>query len=415
MAYQSSCDEIDAKTLSVEDALKQVLEHITPVTDIDCVEANAALNRVLANDIKAPFSLPPHPNSAMDGYALNSEAMKRTSSFQVIGEALAGHPFKGTVNAGECIQVMTGAVIPQNTDTVVQQEHVSVEDALIHIEKTPSPQSNIRYPGEDLSAGSCALKTGKRIDSAELGLLASLGLKYINVFRLPKVAYFSTGDELREPGEVLDVGAIYDSNRPTLSGLLSNIGAELLDFGCIKDDVNALHQTMTDASEQADMIIATGGASVGTADHVTHLLRKQGEAHFWKIAMKPGRPLNFGQFNQIPFFGLPGNPVSVMVTFSLFVNPALHRLRGEPYFPPIILHAITRSPLRKTVGRADYQRGILKQSDDGGLEVVPTGIQSSHILSGMSQANCLIRLPRDAGPIDAGSTVDIIPFNALFR
>ncbi|WP_455380792.1 molybdopterin molybdotransferase MoeA [Acidihalobacter prosperus] len=415
MVYQSSCDEIDAKTLSVEEALERVLHHINPVTGIEYVETQTALNRVLANDIHAPFNIPPHSNSAMDGYALRAEATHTTSSFRVIGEALAGHPFEGTVNPGECVQVMTGAVIPKDTDTVVPQEHVSVAGDLIHLEKKPSPQSNIRYPGEDLSAGACALKVGKRIDSAELGLLASLGLKSINVFRLPKVAYFSTGDELREPGEALEPGTIYDSNRPTLRGLLSNIGVELIDYGCIKDDIDALRRTLTDASHQADIIIATGGASVGTADHVTHLLRKQGEAHFWKIAMKPGRPLNFGRFNQTLLFGLPGNPVSVMVTFSLFVNPALRRLRGEPYFPPIVFRAITRTPLRKTVGRADYQRGILRQSENGGLEVAPTGIQSSHILSGMSQANCLIRLPCEAGPIDAGSTVDVIPFNTLFR
>ncbi|AOU99591.1 molybdopterin molybdenumtransferase MoeA [Acidihalobacter yilgarnensis] len=411
----SSCDETDSEALTVEEALARVLECAQPVTGIEHVDLHTAHGRVLAREVTAPFNVPPHPNSAMDGYALRAATLAESERFHVVGDAFAGHPYRGTIGAGECVRVMTGGVVPLDADTVVQQEHVSIDGPYIRVRIHPTLGANIRHPGEDLASGERVLTSGQRIGSAELGLLASLGFAEVDVHRLPRVAYFSTGDELRGPGEPLGEGDIYDSNRQTLYGLLREIGVQATDLGRIPDDETATRRVMAEAADQADLIVTSGGASVGAADHVTRILRETGQANFWKIAMKPGRPLNFGRLGKALFFGLPGNPVSAMVTFALFVGPALHRLRGEAYTPPMSLRAVARSALRKVPGRTDYQRGMLTQSADGTFEVETAGIQASHILSGMSRANCLIRLPRDAGSVEAGAMVDIIPFHTLFR
>ncbi|OBS10417.1 molybdopterin molybdotransferase MoeA [Acidihalobacter prosperus] len=415
MSIPSSCDETDPEALTVEAALARVLETVQPLEGAQRVDLHGALGRVLAQPVSAPIDVPPHANSAMDGYALRADELAMGTAFRIVGEAFAGHPYRGDIGPGECVRVMTGGVMPRDADTVVQQEHVRVEGERIRVEQAPAAGANVRQAGEDIAAGSTVLPAGHRVGSAELGLLASLGLTEVDVRRLPRVAYFSTGDELRSAGEALGEGEIYDSNRHTLHGLLRETGVEATDLGRIPDDEAATRRVMAQAAAQADLIVTSGGASVGAADHVTRVLREHGAAQFWKIAMKPGRPLNFGRVDNAWFFGLPGNPVAVMVTFALFVAPALRRLRGESYAAPLILRATARSALRKNPGRTDFQRGVLTQRPDGTLEVETSGLQSSHILSGMSRANCLIRLPRDAGPMAAGATVDVIPFHALFR
>ncbi|AOV17253.1 molybdopterin molybdenumtransferase MoeA [Acidihalobacter aeolianus] len=415
MSTPSSCDETDLEALTVEQALARVLDTVEPVGGSERVDLRSAHGRVLAHAVSAPFDVPPHANSAMDGFALRHADLATGERLHIVGEAFAGRPYRGEVGAGECVRVMTGGVVPHDTDTVVQQEHVAVEGDGIRVQRSPQAGANIRHPGEDLRAGATVLSAGQRLGAAELGLLASLGLAEIDVRRLPRVAYFSTGDELRAAGEELREGDIYDSNRITLHGLLSDAGVHAIDLGHLPDDEAITRGAMAQAAEQADLIVTTGGASVGDADFVTRILREGGGAGFWKIAMKPGRPLNFGRFGNALFFGLPGNPVSAMVTFALFVRPAIKRLRGEAYVPPLVLHAVTRSALRKVPGRTDFQRGRLTQHSDGTLEVEAAGIQASHILSGMSRANCLIRLPRESASVEAGAAVEVIPFHELFR
>lgn len=415
MNSPSSCDENDVEVITVDEALNHVMDSVTSVQEIDEVNLESSHGRVLAIDINSPLNVPPHPNSAMDGYALNYNSLSDSNQLHIVGTALAGHPYHGKISQNECVQVMTGSVIPMGCDTVVQQEHVSLEGNNIHIMNVPRRGANIRLPGEDIAAGDRILKTGQVIHAAELGMLASLGFSHVEVKRLPRVAYFSTGDELRNPGEPLGEGEIYDSNRATLLGLLEQIGVEHSDFGRIPDNEKTIRNTLMEAAKYADIILSSGGASVGSADHISRILREQGKASFWKIAMKPGKPLNFGQLHNKLFFGLPGNPVSLMVTFALIVAPALRALRGETPTKPLVLRAKTRTHLRKTPGRVDYQRGKLMQCDDGTLEVETTGMQSSHILSGMSHANCLIRLQYASGSIDAGTLVDVIPFYELFR
>lgn len=416
MSSPLPCDAKDPEAITVEEALARVIGSMQPVNDIERVDLHTAHGRVLAEHLTAPIDVPSHSNSAMDGYALCSSSLAQSKRLRIVGSAFAGHPFPGEIHPGECVQVMTGGLIPRGCDTVVQQENVALEDRHhIRILQTPTQGANVRYPGEDIATGTCVLKAGQRISAAELGLLASLGISHVPVRRLPRVAYFSTGDELRGPGEALGEGDIYDSNRETLYGLLKEIGTDASDYGCIPDNEAQIRQVLSEAADHADLIITSGGASVGAADHITRILRTDGQANFWKIAMKPGKPLNFGHLHSRLFFGLPGNPVSMMVTFALFVAPALRCLRGEPYIPPLHLRARTCSDLRKTPGRVDFQRGRLTQLADGTLEVESSGMQASNILSGMSRSNCLIRLQRNAGPVEAGTLVDVIPFHALFQ
>ncbi|APZ42379.1 gephyrin-like molybdotransferase Glp [Acidihalobacter ferrooxydans] len=410
-----TCDtDFDALVLTEEQARERVLTASTPVAGSERCPLTAALGRVLAAPIAAPFDVPPHRNSAMDGYALRASDQSPDTPLRIVGRSFAGHPFDAPVRAGECVQIMTGAVVPAGADTVVQQELTTVDGNALHLQRTLKQGANIRHPGEDLRRGQSVLEPGRLLTAADLGLLASLGLGEVDVLRLPRVAFFSTGDELRGIGETLGEGDIYDSNRYILHALLQRIGVDSVDLGRIPDRRDAVYAALDDASAQADVIITTGGASVGAADYVAHALRDLGEAEFWKIAIKPGRPLNFGRIGAALFFGLPGNPVSVMATFALFAAPCLRRLRGESVRPYRRLHATTRDALKKTPGRTDFQRGILHTEPDGSLSVSSTGLQGSHVLSSMSQADCFIRLPREAGPVAAGSTVDVVPFADLF-
>jgi molybdopterin molybdotransferase len=411
----NTCDtEFDPMALSEEQARERILAASAAVGETQRLPLLQTLGRVLAVSVEAPFDVPPHRNSAMDGYALRAEDQATGARLKIIGRSFAGHPFDGRVDAGECVHIMTGAVVPDGADTVVQQELIETDGEWLQLQQTLRSGANVRHPGEDLHQGQTVLEHGRLLTPADLGLLASLGLGEIDVYRLPRVAFFSTGDELRGVGETLREGEIHDSNRYVLHGLLQKIGAEIIDLGRIADRAEDVNDALTQAAAQADVVITTGGASVGEADYVTRALRELGQADFWKIAIKPGRPLNFGRIDQALFFGLPGNPVSAMATFALFVTPCLRRLRGEADRPYRVLRAVTRNDLKKSPGRTDFQRGILHAEHDGSLSVTTTGLQGSHMLSSMSRADCFIRLPRESGPVAAGSAVDVMPFSDLF-
>jgi len=408
------CDS-DPSLLTVNQ-VHEKLENLTqPVSGTERVAIRSALGRVLDQDVVSPINVPPYSNSAMDGYAIGSGDIPEAGhekSLKVIGTSFAGEPFSGTVNAGECIRIMTGAQIAQGTDTVIMQEHVTREDDDIMINSDHCMGQNVRHPGEDMAKGSVVLKPGKRLIAADIGLLASLGFPEVDVKRKVRVAFFSTGDELKSVGEPLEEGQIYDSNRYTLYGMLETLGVELIDMGVIRDDQQAIEDAFLNAAQIADAVITSGGVSVGEADYVKMTLDKLGKIDFWKVAMKPGKPLALGEIDNAMFFGLPGNPVSVMATFYLFALPALKHMMGMAYEQPITIKASTESLIKKRPGRTDFQRGIL-QNQDGKLSVSSTGMQASHILSGMSQANCFIVIPQESGSIEAGSEVEVIPFTGL--
>jgi len=367
---------------------------------------------VLSVDVRSPLNVPNHTNSAMDGYALRFEDLT-LDSLKVIGTAWAGKAFDGNVQEGQCVRIMTGAVMPQGTNTVVMQEHVDRVDDVIRIAPGQREGQHVRKAGEDLAIGDTALRAGRRLLASDLGMIASLGIGELAVKRRPHVAFFSNGDELRSIGQPLEIGDVYDSNRYTLHGMLSRAGMQFTDLGVVKDEREQIKQAFLRASRIADVVITSAGASVGDADFVKDVLDEIGEVNFWKIAMKPGRPLSFGRIGESLFFGLPGNPVSVMVTFYQFVLPALKRLSGEHDWAPLRLRARTRDRLKKRPGRTEFQRAFLSQDDNGDLVVTTTGDQGSGILSSMSQANCFVILPIDSAGAQAGDQVIVEPFAGL--
>lgn len=415
-----------AHALSVDQAQQIIQAFIQPVQESEYVNLLSAFERILAQDIASPIDVPAHDNSAMDGFAFNGESLHTNGdlSLTVVGQALAGHPFLGQVQRGECIRIMTGAVMPNNCDTVVPQELTervptenSNSDQIRFSTHRLRAGDNRRLRGEDLSLGKIALSKGKRIAPADLGLLASLGLAQVEVKRKIKIAYFSTGDELRSLGESLDAGSVYDSNRYTIYGMLQNLGCEMIDMGVVTDDPEQLEQALRRACEQADAIITSGGVSVGTADYTKQIMAKLGEVEFWTLGMRPGRPMAFGkirsQNHSAYLFGLPGNPVAVMVTFYFFVRRALQTLMGAHTASLISIPAISKKAIRKRKGRTEYQRGIVTKNAEGKLEVCVTGSQGSGILRSMSEANCMIVLPDESSDINAGDMVEIILFEGL--
>jgi molybdopterin molybdotransferase len=409
-------DDFDPNSMPVDVALARIKAALTPLTHIESVAVRDALGRVLAMDVKAPFDVPPHRNSGRDGYAINDAdlgAGDGIAALTVVGTSWAGKPFTGTVASGSTVRIMTGASMPEGTDSVVMQEHVERREGIIRFERTAPTAGNVRYPGEDFAAGVTVLRTGKLLRPADLGVLASMGLAEVRVFRKLRVAFFSTGDELRTVGEPLAPGDIYDSNRYTLHGMLRRLGVEMLDLGVIPDSRDAVRKAFHDAAQNADVVVSTGGVSVGDADYVTELLAELGTVDFWKIAMKPGRPLTFGRIKQAHFFGLPGNPVSVMVTFYQFVQPALRCLRGETAIAPTRVRVPLANPIKKQPGRLEFQRGILEVNAAGTLQVGSTGAQGSHVLNSMSQANCFIVLALECAGVAAGELVEVEPFDAL--
>ena len=408
----SCADDYDPDSLPVDRARALIREFLEPVTAIERVHIRAALDRVLAADIQSPHDVPRHDNSAMDGWAVRFADLGASGSTALrrIGESFAGKPFAGTVGAGEAVRIFTGAVMPQGADTVVMQERATeaADGVTIASGAVSKAGQNRRFAGEDLKRGATVFRAGQPVRPPELGMLASLGINEVNVYRKLRVAFFSTGDELRSIGQPLGEGEIYDSNRYTLYGMLTRLNCEIVDMGVVPDVLEALERALRSAAATADVVITSGGVSVGEADYVRDLLGKVGEVLFWKIAMKPGRPLAYGRIGRAHFFGLPGNPVSVMVTFYEFVRDALLVLQGRRDVAPMpMFKATLAKPIRKVPGRTEFQRGILAPDGADGWSVRTTGDQGSGIQSSMSQANCFIVLPADAGNLEAGAPVDV--------
>ena len=406
----SCADDYDPNSMPVGKARELIARFLAPVTTVERLGVRAALGRVLAEDVVSPLNVPAHDNSAMDGYAVRFADLKGDGeiTLKLAGTAFAGVPFQGAVKAGECVRIMTGGVMPNGTDTIVMQEHVKADQDRVTIGAGHKKGQHLRYAGEDLATGQVALKRGVALRPADIGLISSLGIGEVTVYRRLRVAFFSTGDELVSVGTQPKVGQIFDSNRYTLHGMLTRMGCEVLDMGVVRDDPALLEKAFKDAAAAADVVITSGGVSVGEADFVKVLLDKLGEVVFWKIAMKPGRPLAYGKIGHAHFFGLPGNPVSVMVTFYQFVRDALLRLSGldpVPLIPAFKVPCI--SSLKKAPGRTEFQRGVLERDSHGTWSVRVTGEQGSGILRSMSEANCFIILPTDQGNVTPGTVVEV--------
>jgi molybdopterin molybdotransferase len=419
--------------LSIDEAFAHIQQLAQPVSaqtngiEVD-VPLRLALGRVLAQEIVSPINVPAHDNSAMDGYAFHSSIFSGCNDgdgvleLAVIGKALAGKAWSGVVGSNECVQITTGAVMPAGCDTVVPSELVALADSKIRFShKSLFAGDNRRLKGEDLMEGSIALTHGAVITPAALGLLASLGIAVVPVFRRLRVAYFSTGDEILSLGEPLREGAIYDSNRYTVFGMLTKLGVDIVDLGVVADDKNALEATFHKASNSADVVITSGGVSVGEADHTKVMMRQLGDVEFWRIAMRPGRPMAVGRLkradgSQAVLFGLPGNPVAVMVTFLALVRPALLKMMGasaEKVKPLPMLQAKSAVGIRKKAGRTEYQRGIVRTNERGELIVEITGNQGSGVLSSMVQANGLIVLNHAQDSVAAGDLVNVMMFEGV--
>ncbi len=439
----------DPQALAAASVNQFLAKLVDPVTDTEQVGVFAALGRVLAQDVVSPISVPPHDNSAMDGFAFDGSQLAKGQPLtlrQAEGTAFAGKAWAGVAGVGACVKIMTGAIMPTGMDTVVPLELVKVEGDEVHLPADVLQRGdNRRFLGEDLMAGQPAMRQGQTLGPAALGLIASLGLAQVPVFRRIKVAYFSTGDEILSLGEPLREGAVYDSNRYTVFGLLTRLGVEVIDMGVVKDEPAALEAAFRQAAREADAIITSGGVSMGEADHTKAMMKKLGDVAFWRIAMRPGRPMAVGKIERphapplrgsLPpmgaepglgrpgaglaegkpsavLFGLPGNPVAVMVTFLAFVRPALQRLMGSVVTEPVLLTARSAEALRKKPGRTEYQRGTVTRGTDGHLSVRTTGNQGSGVLSSMVQANGLIVLHHAQGNVAVGDEVDVMMFDGV--
>jgi molybdopterin molybdotransferase len=407
----------DPQALSARQVNEFLAHLVQPVAQAESAGIFEALGRVLADDVMSPISVPPHDNSAMDGFAFDGAQLQSATplALEVVGTALAGKAWQGTVGAGQCVKIMTGAIMPGGLDTVVPQELVQFgADGRVSIPpKLLRAGDNRRLKGEDLQQGRAALLAGTRLGPAACGLMASLGLPSVTVRRRLRVAYFSTGDEILSLGEAPREGAVYDSNRYTVSGMLTRLGCDVIDMGVVRDDPALLEQAFTAAAAQADAIITSGGVSVGEADYTKAMIKKLGDVAFWRIAMRPGRPMAVGRIGSSILFGLPGNPVAVMVTFLAFVRPALLRMMGCTPSDPPLLKARSAEAIRKKPGRTEYQRGLVTSTPQGALEVRTTGNQGSGVLSSMVQANGLIVLHHAQGNVAAGDTVDVMMFEGV--
>lgn len=422
VALDPSClDNYDPNSMPVVYARQFIKQYLNPVQQAETLPIRASLGRVLAADILSPANVPNYDNSAMDGYAFNADDIVAETSthlaeapthLRIIGTVYAGKALDTTLKSGECVRIMTGGMMPTGADSVIMQERVTGEGDNITFTEIPKRGMNVRYAGEDLQQGQIVLAAGHMMRAADLGLIVSLGLSEVSVYRKLKVAFFSTGDELASVGETLKTGQVYDSNRYTLYGMLTRLGIEIIDMGAIADDPALLESILLAAANQADVVITSGGVSVGEADYMKLLLAKHGQVVFWKIAMKPGRPLAYGKIQgnngSAHYFGLPGNPVAVMVTFYQFVREAMLVLMGQTNPAPLPMFKVEcTEKIKKMTGRTEFQRGILFADADGSWKVKPTGSQGSAILSSMSLANCFIVLDESVGNLDAGTLVNV--------
>lgn len=426
-----------SSSLHVDEARKAIAQLVAELiaesrlvqnpADIETVSLDQAINRVLAEDVLSPIDVPSADNSAMDGFAFNGQCLDTQSqeiSLRVIGTAFAGKPYVGSVGQGECLKIMTGALIPSNCDTVVPQEFTESDDQVVirFKQNQVKPGENRRLRGEDLEKGKPAIVAGRLLRPSDLGLAASLGIAQLQVHRKLKVAILSSGDELRSLGQALDSGSIYDSNRYSLTGLLNRLNMDIIDCGIVRDDPASLKEAFCNAAQEADVLISSGGVSVGEADFTKQIMQELGDVGFWKIAMRPGRPMAFGTLKPVPgksparktlFFGLPGNPVAVMVTFYQFVRAALLQLNGASQTEVPLTQAMSETPIRKKPGRTEFQRAILGRGPDGRPSVRLTGSQGAGILRSMSEANCFVILHHEQGNIAAGEWVDVALFDGL--
>jgi len=397
--------------LPFEQALTNMLAQVSPITETLTLPIEQALHYVLAQDIASPLNVPPHDNSAMDGYAFTIESLTANKTLTLVGRSMAGAPFQGECKAGECIRIMTGAKMPDCCDSVEMQENVSVEGEQITFLQEKSFGSHVRKAGEDIQLNQQVLQQGHRITAVDIGVLASLGVAEVKVYRKLKVALIATGDELKLPGQALRVGDIYESNSFVLSAMLKTLHVDVIDFGIIEDDFEAIKAAFVSADEQADAVISSGGVSVGDADYTKTVLDDLGEISFWKIAMKPGKPFAFGKLANSVFFGLPGNPVSALVTFHQLALVALTKMQNAEPLKRTHLSVKCVDELRKSPGRMDFQRGILSINEQGENVVASTGSQGSGILSSLARANCFIVLPSEQGKVQAGEMVTVQLFD----
>ncbi|PKH58197.1 bifunctional molybdopterin-guanine dinucleotide biosynthesis protein MobB/molybdopterin molybdotransferase MoeA [Shewanella sp. Choline-02u-19] len=411
MAPSCGCELDNSTTLSVRQGIDKILSYVKPISTTESVDLDELENRILATDAISPVNVPQHTNSAMDGYAF--KLGEENQAYTMMGEVMAGHAYAGTIQAGEAVRIMTGAPVPAGADTIQLRELANEQDGKVEFEGAMALGQHVRQAGEDIAQGEAALAANTRLHAAEQGLLASLGFGELPVFKRPTIAVFSTGDEVCQPGEPLKPNCIFDSNRYTIKSMAKKLGCEVIDLGIIQDCEAALAEALTSAAKQADIVISSGGVSVGDADYIKTVLEEVGQINFWRINMRPGRPLAFGQIDNSLFFGLPGNPVAVMVSFLQFVQPAIRKLAGEQNWTPTMVPAITEKPLRSRVGRTEFMRGIYHLAADGKLHVTTTGAQGSGMLSSMVKGNCLIVIGEKDDQLNPGDTVYIQPFSDL--
>jgi molybdopterin molybdotransferase len=403
------CDVLSPALLSVTQGQEKILSLVETVEEHQTCTIESARERVLASDVVSPVNVPQYTNSAMDGYAIRSDDLER-DNYDVVGEVLAGYAYDKPLLKGQAVKIMTGAPTPEFGDTVVMREQATASESSVTFNGAYiKAGQNVRQAGEDLSIGSQVFSKGQRLSAAEMGMIASLGFANVDVLRQLKVAVFSTGDEVQAPGTEQNANSIYDSNRFTIMGMLEKLGCEIIDFGILEDNEQLMIKALEKASTQADVVITSGGVSVGDADYIKLALDKLGQIDFWRINMRPGRPLAFGKINQKPFFGLPGNPVAVMVSFINFVEPAIRKMQGELDWQPLKVTAVAGEDLRSRQGRTEFSRGIYQFNNKGQLEVKTTGKQGSGILRSMSEANCLIEISPAVDSVKLGEYVTIIP------